>query len=86
MMTYADYEILEGDSVEVMGRKIRARSMNHGAFLRWEGKRIYVDRLLGWSQEENEIPWQAEVEEETVRLYTGRKIVLFHLNKIEEIG
>lgn len=83
IMDYRDYEIVEGDSVERMERKIRARSMNHGAFLQWNGKRIYVDCVIKWKKEEKEILWQIELQEEMVRLQTGKRSIWFHINKVE---
>ena len=51
VMTYSDYEIsldnIDPDNFsEDALRKIRTRSMHHGAFFVYEGERIYVDRLL----------------------------------------
>ena len=83
IMDYRDYEIVAGDSVETMERKIRARSMNHGAFLQWNGKRIYVDCVTKWIREENETLWQIEIQEEMVRLQTGKRSIWFHINKVD---
>jgi len=83
IMDYGDYEIVEGDSIETMERKIRARSMNHGAFLKWDGKRIYVDCMIEWKREEHRDLWQVELKDETVRLQTGKQSIRFHMNKIE---
>lgn len=83
IMDYRDYEIVAGDSVETMERKIRARSMNHGAFLQWNGKRVYVDSVIKWKKEEKETSWQIEIQGEMVRLQTGRQSIWFHINKVE---
>ena len=83
IMDYRDYEIVAGDSVETMERKIRARSMNHGAFLQWNGTRIYVDCVTKWIREENETLWQIEIQEEMVRLQTGKRSIWFHINKVD---
>ena len=51
VMTHEDYmfdvsDITNPGFKEDVTRKIRARSMNHGAFFIYEGERVYVDRLL----------------------------------------
>ena len=50
-LDHHDYQIIPEDIGKAyfyddMMRKIRARVMNHGAFIQWEGKRIYADTLL----------------------------------------
>ncbi|MBS6955707.1 MAG: hypothetical protein KH230_21045 [Enterocloster asparagiformis] len=88
VMTYGDYEIHpETDDFGCALRKVLARSMHHGAFVEKDGRRYYVDRVIGRAPSAKEGPAVAvDRREGTVALRLGGEDVLFHLGKIEESG
>lgn len=86
-MRYEDYEIKAGDSIEQVERKIRARATKHGAFVTWQGKRLYVDSLLSWKKglyEGSCLEMVCRTKEE-VYIYLNGNTVRFRLNKVEAI-
>lgn len=67
-----------------MDRKIRARSMNHGAFFVYDGKRIYVDQLLGKDAGEySDVLVVHERETEQIVVEVNKCKYTFHINKIQ---
>lgn len=88
MMTYKDYEIdFAKDSREEIKRKILSRSMNHGAFFLYQGKRIYVDRILYQDEKEKtaDSPVTIRVEEKQglVFVHCALGEMVFRLRKTE---
>jgi methionyl-tRNA formyltransferase len=57
IMDYEDYRIRpESDSVEIISRKIRARSAHSGAFIRHGGMRVYVKDMESEAKKEGDSP------------------------------
>lgn len=88
-MTYEDYEIQLTDQLKQIKRKILARSMHHGAFLKQDGVRYYVDAILHiFNREvpalkEEKITFLIEKENEQVIINTREEKIILHLGKIE---
>lgn len=87
IMKYEDYEIKAEDSRKQIERKIRARSMDHGAFITWKGRRLYVDGILEWKKGiyDNDCLEIIFRTEDELNICLNGNIVKFHLNKVEEI-
>lgn len=90
-MEHSDYEIdLEQDNEQDIRRKIRTRSMHHGAFIKSGGKRYYVDGIKNyyyqpnWNLHNENIIFEADEDNGTFFVAAGNQIIFFHLNKIEE--
>lgn len=85
IMDYKDYELhLEIDTREQIERKILSRSMHHGAFFYYGGKRIYVDSLVTYEEfrerEDGAITVQFREAEENVYIHSLWRRMVFHLS------
>lgn len=75
--SHADFELQ-------MDRKIRARSMNHGAFFVYEGNRIYVDKLLAKDVGEySDALVVHERDSKQIIVEVNKCKYTFHINKIQ---
>lgn len=91
-MEHRDYEIdVETDNLAMMERKIRARSMHHGAFINKDGIRYYVDRIKKiYTHTTNtcavySILFLVDQGNKEVFLDTREQMIIFHLNKTEKV-
>lgn len=93
VMTYEDYEVclLDIDKPSFkddMLRKIRSRSSKHGAFVSWEGNRIYFDCLLDeliideGNQRDETLPLVSVIDDKVLLVGQNVRYTL-GLNKIE---
>lgn len=90
-MEYGDYKInTETDTPELIRRKIMARSLHHGAFIKKDNIRYYVDRIDkifelpdGFPLHMEEMLLEVDEQNNVLYLDTGVRFYIFHLNKFE---
>ena len=85
IMEYGDYELdLQMDTRDQIQRKILSRSMHHGAFFSYCGKRIYVDQLMSYQEykerENSVITVGIRETEGTVYIHSLWRSMLFRLH------
>ncbi|MBP9997471.1 MAG: hypothetical protein KBT19_09450 [Lachnospiraceae bacterium] len=82
---FADYKAQQFDVM--LGRKIRARAMHHGAFFEYNGNRVYIDKLICKRDIDdigsNNMNVSVNGDETTVMV--GESMYVFHINKIQPI-
>jgi methionyl-tRNA formyltransferase len=74
----------DGDFDLMLGRKMRARAMHHGAFFVYGGNRIYIDKIVDRKDSLEDMGLRVELSDTGyVKVYAAGKYYCFHINKIQ---